>query len=234
MKSKICKGCNLDLLICNFNKHSATKDGLRSKCIECRRLEHIEYRKANPEKIKQLQKLCDQRKVSTPELIEKKRLRAKRYNSSEAGRLKNHLRAEQNKHKYKYSRKKVQLTDEQKLAKSNRIKNWRLRNKDKANAAYSLRRAKKRNATPPWLTKEDKQNISDLYTICQLFKIYTGQEYHVDHIVPLVNKNVCGLHIPCNLRVVSAFENYSKNNKFDESLAIDYSAEAYHASYATL
>lgn len=218
MESKICKACKIELPFCRFNKHSATRDGLRSKCIECRRLEHIEYRRNNPEKMKELQKLCDQRKVSTPESREKKRLRNKQYDSTEAGKLKNKLRAkrwrELNKRKCNSNRSKSKNT-------------WRLQNRDRSNASYALRRASKKNATPPWLTKEDKQEMLELYTICQMFKLYTGQEYHVDHIVPLMNRNICGLHIPCNLRIIPAFENLSKNNKFDESLAIDYLAEAY-------
>ena len=228
MENKICKGCKLELSVCRFNKHSATKDGLRSKCIECRRLEHIEYRCNNPEKIKELQKLCDQRKVSTPELREKKRLRNKKYDSTEVGKLKNRLKAKRWSESNKYRRRSVSLNAKQKLDKSKSTNKWRLQNRDKSNALYALRRANKKNATPSWLTKEDKEEILELYTICQMFKLYTGQEYHVDHILPLVNKNICGLHIPCNLRIVSAFENLSKNNKFDESSGIDYSAEAYH------
>lgn len=224
---KMCKGCNLNLPLSRFNKHSVMKDGLRSKCIECRRLEHIEYRKNNPEKIKELQKVCDQRKVSTPELLEKKRLRNRQYDATEAGKLKNRLRAKRWSELNRCKRKSVHLTVKQKLSKSKSTNRWRSQNKDKSNALYALRRARKNNATPSWLTKEDRELIVELYTICQMFKLYTGNEYHVDHIIPLINKNVCGLHIPSNLRVVPAFDNLSKNNKFDESFGIDYSAEAY-------
>ena len=186
-------------------------------------MEHIQYRNTNPEKIKDLQRACDRRKVNTPEKIENKKIRNKIYNQSEVGRLKSKLRSA----KYSRSRKLKALTPAQKASRVLMFKNWRQRNKDKANALYAHRRASKKNATPPWLTKTDKEEIAELFTVCQMFKVYTGQSYHVDHIAPLTNSFVCGLHILCNLRVIPAFDNLSKNNKFDESLGIDYSAQAY-------
>lgn len=189
-------------------------------------MEHIQYRESNPEKIKELQRACDKRKVSTPEKIEKKKIRNKVYNSTESGKLKNRLRRRRWYASKGFTRKII-LNKKQKLDRSKRQRIWRLSNIDKSNALYAHRRASKKNATPPWLTKTDKEKIAELFTVCQMFKVYTGQSYHVDHIVPLTNPFVCGLHILCNLRVVTAFDNLSKNNKFDESLGIDYSAQAY-------
>jgi len=86
-------------------------------------------------------------------------------------------------------------------------------NKDKVNSLKAKRRARKLNATPKWLTVYDFIQIQELYEIAQAFKLYTGQEYHVDHIIPLQGKDICGLHVPWNLQVILASENLRKSNK---------------------
>lgn len=41
----------------------------------------------------------------------------------------------------------------------------------------------------------------------------TNIEWHVDHILPLKGKNICGLHIWNNLQVIPKIENLKKGNK---------------------
>ena len=60
-------------------------------------------------------------------------------------------------------------------------------------AREAKRRSAKKNATPSWLSPEDEINIQKIYEYA------ASLGYHVDHIVPLVNKTVCGLHVPWNL-----------------------------------
>lgn len=88
-------------------------------------------------------------------------------------------------------------------------------NKSKVNAKASKRRALKLKAMPSWLDKEQLDQIQEFYEISIAFRIYTGQEYHVDHIIPLKGENVCGLHVPWNLQVITAEENLRKSNKYE-------------------
>lgn len=79
------------------------------------------------------------------------------------------------------------------------------RNKPRYRAREALRRILMWNCRLSKLTKAD---IEAVYIGCP-------PGYHVDHIVPITNKIVCGLHVPWNLQYLPAKENLSKGNKFD-------------------
>jgi molecular chaperone DnaK (HSP70) len=80
------------------------------------------------------------------------------------------------------------------------------------------RRAKKLNACPTWLSETDLAKIKSIYKNCKNISKKTGTIHHVDHIVPLQGENVCGLHVPWNLRVIPASVNCSKSNKLVEDI----------------
>lgn len=63
-----------------------------------------------------------------------------------------------------------------------------------------------KQATPSWLTIDDKMAIRDMYRNCP-------DGYHVDHIMPLKGQHLSGLHVPWNLQWLPAQENLSKGNK---------------------
>jgi hypothetical protein len=87
-------------------------------------------------------------------------------------------------------------------------KQWRVNNRPTVRAKAALRRAKKIQASPPWLTTEHRAEIHRIYSSCP-------DGYHVDHIIPLNNPLVCGLHVPWNLQHLAANENIAKSNRFD-------------------
>lgn len=77
----------------------------------------------------------------------------------------------------------------------------------------ALHRKQHKKATPKWLTQEHKKQIIDTYELMRDCRTVTGEDYHVDHIVPLNGENICGLHVPWNLQVLPAYINIAKSNK---------------------
>lgn len=76
--------------------------------------------------------------------------------------------------------------------------------------AYERRRSlekdiRVRQATPPW---HNPAPINEFLAACP-------DGHHIDHIVPLRGKNVCGLHTLSNLQYLPARENLEKSNKVD-------------------
>jgi len=80
-------------------------------------------------------------------------------------------------------------------------------------ALVSVRKRRHRAATPQWITAEHKLAMRQLYLQAMELTKLTGERYVVDHIVPLISDEVCGLHVPWNLRVITQDENLRKSNK---------------------
>lgn len=122
------------------------------------------------------------------------------------------------------------LSKEQKQKRNELKKQWADTNKEKvkkyskqyadlhlANRAATQRKrlSAKLHRTPSWLTADDYLKIRCLYQVARMRTTETGYVWHVDHILPLQGKNVCGLHVPWNLQVIPATENLRKYNKHE-------------------
>jgi len=78
-------------------------------------------------------------------------------------------------------------------------------------AHNAKRRASKLNATSGWANLEI---IKEIYAQCSRLSKETGIDCHVDHLIPLQSKLVCGLHVENNLQIITGSSNSKKCNKF--------------------
>ena len=90
---------------------------------------------------------------------------------------------------------------------------YKAQNPELYKAMVSVRKRRHKHATPAWITAEQKLAIRRLYLQAMELTRTTGERYVVDHIIPLINPTVCGLHVPWNLRVITQEENLAKSNK---------------------
>jgi hypothetical protein len=93
---------------------------------------------------------------------------------------------------------------------------WRQNNPAKVKAKKIRHRTALGEATPGWLTDNQWDEMNEFYKEAQKLTEATGKVHHVDHVVPIQGKRVCGLHVPWNLQVLTATENLSKGNKFKD------------------
>jgi len=85
-------------------------------------------------------------------------------------------------------------------------KRWLSENKAKARAIARKYQATKLKATPSWVSLDI---IEDFYKEAEYFQM------EVDHIIPLQNPIVCGLHVEHNLQLLTKEDNRSKGNKLE-------------------
>jgi len=115
------------------------------------------------------------------------------------------------KYQRRYDRKR-DATPERKAKVRIRKLRWAKENPEKHNARCAARRAAKLQRTPAWA---DLEAIARIYAQARLMTIVTGWPHHVDHIIPLRGRSVCGLHVESNLQILPDDENFEKANKFE-------------------
>ena len=221
---KQCKRCKEHKKTDFYHKQHTSKDGYRSTCKFCiKTYEEIRY-KEKKENISIVQKdyyLRNTEKIS---------LRKKKYYFSnrkiELARMalytKTH-KEERASYYLKYRDKNVEkialyyFNYNKKYAKEIAIynANYVKNNLGKYNSHVVKRNAAKLGSTPPWITKDHIKEIEDLYCLAKELQWLSEESLEVDHIIPLQGKNVCGLHIPINLQILTRSVNRQKSNKFD-------------------
>ena len=181
---KRCTVCGLDKPLQSFGVNKAQKDGLNYLCKACSAAKSAAYKRANVEKVKAY--AGEYRAANKAYFNEKaKEFREKNPTYQVEWCLKNQDKAREG---------------------------WRARNK--RNRAYyaSLetgRRTASKLASPAW---RDASRIRAIYKEAERRRA-AGENVHVDHIVPLRSKLVCGLHVEANLTIIPARDNVAKGNR---------------------
>ena len=208
---KVCTKCSTYKAWPDFQKDKNTVDGHTSLCKECRRLNSNKWRSENHEKAKEacrdwVSKNKEYSRAKAREFAKKKRDELGRDGWKrvvfEWNKLNpEKLRMQRANH---YSKNRERLRAKNKADREARPDAHRLYNANK--------RAARKNGHCAWANHDA---IQAAYDWARYLTATTGIEHHVDHIVPLVNPFVQGLHVEHNLRVVPAIENLEKGNRFE-------------------
>ena len=78
--------------------------------------------------------------------------------------------------------------------------------------ALSARKRAKRLQREISLDEAGRKAIAEIYANCP-------DDWHVDHIAPLLGKTISGLHLPENLQYLPEWVNHMKGNRWEESWA---------------
>lgn len=191
-----CRDCKEAKPIAEFSLIKAT-GRLMGVCKRCSSLRFSAWAKNNKERLR-LKRL---RKMAGLSELENARMRQKR-------------RAYYQNNKQRFSEQKRNKYLQAPEATKARTKQWKKDNRGAVNAQCAERHTRKLMACPAWMDEDQKWMIEEIYDLAIRRTAVTGVKHHVDHIVPLQHKLVCGLHVPWNLQVITASENCSKRNSF--------------------
>lgn len=201
---KTCSRCRVPKSPTEFRPCKRAKDGRRQPCLPCAKAaektiranqadrirdNHARWRRENPDAVRaHAQKF----RLSNPE---KYRAIHTKYR-------------QENPETYRQSSRRYYLNNREKVLEKTRNRAPSL------NAYYSrMYQMRRSRAAPSWLTIEHKKQIRKFYDVARWATQETGISHHVDHIVPIRGKTVCGLHVPWNLQVLSGVENSEKSNR---------------------
>lgn len=162
-----------------------------NKCKETKDLSNFYTNKGGKLGVRARCKFCE-RKL---DIKRNKTQKRKDYKKKYYNEVWKDIELERNKQKYKNN------TEYRFRVKKHQKKYYR-KNKHRYREAWAKYKAQKLNATLEGYSEE----IRKIYKNCP-------KGYHVDHIIPLQGKSLCGLHVPWNLQYLTAEENLKKSNK---------------------
>jgi len=163
-------------------------------CVVCLKTRSKNWKNLNGKRVKEYSKRynADYRN-GHPDVIQKAQ---KRYRSAE------HNKANECSKRYR---------DNNKDKATEYGRRWRKSHQDVVLGYTSKRGSYVKDAQPKWFEKE---LVNEIYNKRDSLNEQWGTNFQVDHIIPLVNDKVCGLHCWDNLQLLEATMNGAKNNNY--------------------
>lgn len=240
--SKRCPCCGEVKPRSAFYRNRAKPDGLSPQCKPCKNAMQKKWGQKNPSKRREIDKRwCENNREKRAEIVRawhEKNIDSARAMAA-AWELSNKARrAYQRRIRFVAKREELRAYDAARYAADpeksraasrawraaniDRVRaqavEWAKQNPHKVRAQAARRRAAKLRATPSWYGDADRSVELGLCEMATALERATGEKWHVDHIYPIRGKDVCGLHVWQNLRVIPATLNISKHNRMDDAL----------------
>lgn len=198
MAVKKCTQCGTVKPLSEFYKQKAAPAGVQSRCKVCANIAAAEYRSANADKIRE--KYAEYYKANA----ERMRLKAARHRGANKDEVRAAYRAWRIRTKEVRAQKMAEWREKNPGKNLAWSKRWQKNNLDKCRANNARRHAAKLRAVPSWA---ELDKIKIIYQKARELRL------EVDHVVPLQNALVCGLHVWHNLQLLDESENARKKNR---------------------
>ena len=154
--------------------------------------------------------IISEKKQVKKKIIKSKRAKIYRETNKEKVKAAKKKYYDENKHNILAKQKLKYNQNKEKINK--RSAQWKIKNKGAVSNYTRARELRKRQAMPKWA---DTVKIKQVYERARRFELWLNTSFHVDHIIPLNNYQVCGLHNEFNLQILTREQNLLKSNKFD-------------------